>query len=194
MALDFCFCFVATIIDVVYYNGSKLGYFFINFLIFASLISATGILLFLKRKKFCMIAGFLYLIGGLLLWIGKIVYFIILVILRSKGDSSFENSYDNIYLIVFMMNVLTVFFRLGVTYLVKLMYKPVCILEDYIREKEHAEFIQSLAQKNTNEDKLVNEDEVSEEQLYQNNQNPFITGRKKEEDNEDEEINFDSTL
>lgn len=141
-----------------------------------------------------MIAGFLYLIGGLLLWIGKIVYFIILIISINKGNSSFENTYENLYLIVFMINVLTVFFRLGVTYLVKLMYKPVCILEEYIHEKEHAEFVQSLGQKNSNDDKLVEDEEVTEEQLYQKNQNPFITGRKKEEDNEDEEINFDSNL
>ena len=46
-----------------------------------------------------------------------------------------------------MINVLTVFFRLGVTYLVKLMYKPVCILEEYIHEKEHAEFLEKLGNK-----------------------------------------------
>ena len=141
-----------------------------------------------------MIAGFLYLIGGIVFWIGKIIYFIILIISINKGDSSFEDTYKNIYLIVFMMNILTVFFRLGVTCLVKLMYKPVCTLEEYIHEKEHAEFVQSLGQKNASDDKLVDDVEVTEEQLYQKNQNPFITGRKKQEDNEDEEINFDSTL
>ena len=141
-----------------------------------------------------MIAGFIYLIGGSLLWIGKIIYFIFLLISKNKGDDSFEYSYTNIYLIVFMINILTISFRLGVTYFVKLMYKPVCTLEEYIHEKEHAEFVQSLGQKNSNEDKLIDDEEVTEEQLYQKNQNPFITGRKKEEDNEDEEINFDSTL
>ena len=81
-----------------------------------------------------MIAGFIYLIGGIVFWIGKIIYFIILIISINKGDSSFEDTYKNIYLIVFMMNILTVFFRLGVTYLVKLMYKPVCTLEEYIHD------------------------------------------------------------
>ena len=145
----------------------------------------------MKRKKLCMIAGFLYLIGGLLIWMGKLIYSIFIIISKNKGDNKFEDSYDGIFLVVFMINILTVFFRLGATYLVKLMYKPVCTLEEYIHEKEHAEFIQSLAQKKTNEDKLIDDEEVTEDQLYNKNQNPFITGRKKEEDNEDEEINFE---
>ena len=70
------------------------------------------------------------------------------------------------------------------------MYKHVCTLEEYMHEKEHAEFIQSLGQRNTNEDKLVDDEEITEDQLYKKNQNPFITGRKKDEDNEEEEINF----
>ena len=63
----------------------------------------------------------------------------------------------------------------------------------YIHEKEHAEFIQSLGQKNSKEDRLVEDEEITEEQIYKKNENPLITGRKKEEDNEDEEINFESS-
>jgi hypothetical protein len=181
------------VIDVIYYTGNKFSYFIINFILFAPLIIATGILLIIKRKKQCMIAGFLYLIGGLLSWIAKIIYSIILIILRSKGEDSFEDSYQNIYLIVFMVNILIIFFRLGATYLIKLIYKPICTLEEYIHEKEHAEFIQSLGQKNSKEDRLVEDEEITEEQIYKKNENPLITGRKKEEDNEDEEINFESS-
>ena len=194
MGVDLVFCFITTIIDVVYYNQNKFVYFIINFLIFAPLIGSTGVLLFMKRKKLCVVAGFLYLIGGLLLWIGKIIFSIVMIIQRTKGESDFDEAYGNIYLIVFMLNILCIFFRLGATYIIKLMYKPVCILEEYMHEKDHAKFIQSLSQNNPNGDKLVEDDEVTEEQLYQKNQNPFITGRKKKEDNEDEEINFDSTL
>lgn len=145
----------------------------------------------MKRKKLCVVAGFLYLIGGLLLWIGKIIFSIVMIIQRTKGESDFDEAYGNIYLIVFMLNILCIFFRLGATYIIKLMYKPVCILEEYMHEKDHAKFIQSLSQNNPNGDKLVEDDEVTEEQLYQKKQNPFITGRKKEEDNDEEEINFE---
>ena len=141
-----------------------------------------------------MIAGFMYLIGGLVLWMGKLVYCIIMMIERTNGNTSFEESYGNIILVSFMLNILTVFFRLGSAYFIKLMYKPVCALEDYIHEKEHAEFIQSLGQKNNNDDKLIEDEEVTEDDLFKKNQNPFITGREKKEDNEDEEIKFDSNL
>ena len=102
-----------------------------------------------------MIAGFLYLIGGLILWMGKLIYSVIMMIERSSGDTSFEESYGNIIMVPFMLNVLVVFFRLGCTYFIKIMYKPVCSLEEYIHEKEHAEFIQSLAQKNNKDEKLI---------------------------------------
>ena len=138
-----------------------------------------------------MIAGFLYLIGGLILWMGKLVYSVIMMIEISNGDTSFEESYSSVIFVSFMLNILIVFFRLLSTYFIKLMYKPVCSLEEYIHEKEHAEFIQSLGQKNNNDDKLIEDEEVTEEQLFKKNQNPFITGREKKEDNEDEEINFD---
>ena len=40
---------------------------------------------------------------------------------------------------------------------------------------------------------MVEDEEITEEQIYKKNENPLITGRKKEEDNEDEEINFESS-
>jgi len=126
-----------------------------------------------------MIAGFLYLIGGLILWMGKLIYSVIMMIERSSGDTSFEESYGNIIMVPFMLNVLVVFFRLGCTYFIKIMYKPVCSLEEYIHEKEHAEFIQSLAQKNNKDEKLIEDEEITEDQLFNKNNNPFITGREK---------------
>lgn len=140
-----------------------------------------------------MIAGFLYLIGGGAFWLGKLIYFIIMLILKSKDNTTYEDSYESVQWVVFLMNFLTIFLRLGSAYVIKLMYKPVCSLESYFHEKEHAEFVQSLGKRNTNEDKLIEDEEINEDQLYPNNQNPFIKGREKKEDNEDEEINFDST-
>ena len=53
------------------------------------------------------------------------------MISRNSGDNSFEDSYQNIFLIVFVINILTIIFRLGASYLIKLMYKPICTLEEY---------------------------------------------------------------
>ena len=138
-----------------------------------------------------MIAGFLYLIGGLLLWFGKLAYSVVLMMSKGDSDFIFEEQYGNgLYLVVFMINIFTVFFRAGAVYLIKQIYKPICTLEEYIHEKEHAEFVQSLGQRNTKEDRLVEDEEITEDQLYEKGKNPFITGRNKKEDNEDEEINF----
>ena len=125
---------------------------------------------------------------------GKLIYSVIMMIERSSGDTSFEESYGNIIMVPFMLNVLVVFFRLGCTYFIKIMYKPVCSLEEYIHEKEHAEFIQSLAQKNNKDEKLIEDEEITEDQLFNKNNNPFITGREKKEDNEDEEINIQKNI
>ena len=70
------------------------------------------------------------------------------------------------------------------------MYGDVCKLEEYIHEKEHAELIQSLG---TYQDKLCDDEEITEENLYAGRNNPFVKGREKKED-EEVEINFESTL
>ena len=192
LIFDFILCLMATILDVLYYKKSKILYFFLNFIAFGGLIISTFVLLFLKRKKLCIAAGFLYLIGGVLLWIGKLVYSVIIMVEKDEGEIDFEEKYGkSLYLIVFIINTLTIFFRLGAVYLIKQIYKPICILEEYIHEKEHAEFVQSLGKENSPDDKLINDEEVSEDQLYEKDKNPFITGRNKKEDNEDEEIKLD---
>ena len=176
----------------MYYKKNKFLYFLLNFLAFGGITISTFVLLFLKRKKLCIVAGLLYLIGGSLFWIGKLVYSVIIMIEKSDGEIDFEDKYGkNIYLIVFILNMITVFFRFGSVYLIKQIYKPICTLEEYLREKEHADFVQSLGQGNSKEDKLVNDEGSTEDQLYEKDKNPFITGRNKKEENEDEEIKLD---
>ena len=61
----------------------------------------------------------------------------------------------------------TIFFRLIACYLVKkLLYNNVCKLEEYIHEREHAEFIQSLGTQNPIDAKLCEDEEITEEKLY----------------------------
>ena len=192
MGIDFILCFIATILDSAYSNTS-FSDFIINFLIFFPMHVSVVILLYLKRKKYCIAGGFLYLIGGIIVWLYKMIFFIYLL-LSEKLETDYEIAYsESIFIVSFLMNLLTIFIRLGVCYLIKNMFSDVCVLEEYIHEKEHAEFIQSLGTRT--EEKLCEDDEITEDKLYaQNQNNPFITGRKKGDEKEEEEVNFQTTL
>lgn len=187
---DFTFCLITTIVDASFKLRSQFLYFFINFLIFTPLIATTVVLLLYKRKKQCIAAGFLYIIVGIIIWLYKIIYFIYLM-LSEELDNGYMPSYgETFYLISFLVNLIVVFFRLGATYLIKLMFTDVCLLEEYIHEKEHAELIQSLANKvDDDDDKLCEDEDIIEDM-----KNPFITGRGKKGENEAEEIHIESTL
>lgn len=195
MGGDFVFCFISTIIDTKHYTGSKAGNFFINLLSFVPLLVTVVLLLLMKRKKQCIAAGFTYLIGGITFWVLKIIYFIILI-----SSDNLENKYgktysDSIYLVSFMINLLVIFFRMGACYIIKGMYAYVCRLEDFLHEKEQAEFLQSLGTKGENDERLCDDEEITEGDLIKDNKkNPFITGRQKKEETEEEEICFESTL
>ena len=192
MGIDFFLCFIATILDSAYSNTS-FSDFIINFLIFFPMQVSVVILLYLKRKKYCIAGGFLYLIGGIIVWLYKMIFFIY-ILLSEKLETDYEIAYsESIFIVSFLMNLLTIFIRLGVCYLIKNMFSDVCVLEEYIHEKEHAEFIQSLGTRT--EEKLCEDDEITEDKLYaQNQNNPFITGRKKGDEKEEEEVNFQTTL
>lgn len=192
MGIDFILCLITTILDSAYSN-TAFSDFIINFLLFFPMQVAIVILLYLKRKKYCIAAGFLYLIGGIIIWLYKMIFFIYLL-LTEKLETDYDIEYgDSIFIISFLMNLLTIFVRLGVCYLIKNMFSDVCVLEEYIHEKEHAEFIQSLGTRA--EEKLCEDDEITEDKLYaQNQNNPFITGRKKGDEKEEEEVNFQTTL
>jgi len=192
MGIDFIFCFIATILDSAY-SSTPFPDFIINFLLFFPMQVAVVVLLYLKRKKYCIAGGFLYLIGGIIVWLYKMIFFIYLL-LSEKLETDYEIVYgESIFIVSFLMNLLTIFIRLGVCYLIKNMFSDVCVLEEYIHEKEHAEFIQSLGTKA--EEKLCEDDEITEDKLYaQNQNNPFITGRKKADEKEEEEVNFQTTL
>jgi hypothetical protein len=191
---DFLLSFSSNLIDTKFYMGNKFVNFCINLSVYAPLIIATIVLLVIKRKKPCVIAGFLYLIGGIIIWMYKIVYLIYLII-SEELETDYETPYSEyFYLISFLLNLVTIFFRLMACYLVKKLFSDVCKLEDYIHEREHAEFIQSLGTQNAFDPKLYEDEEITEEKLYEQSKNPFITGREKKEDNEEEEIVIESTL
>ena len=109
MGGDGFFGLITTIIDASNYNGNKFINFIINFLIFAPLIGITLFLLLKKRKKYVIGAGFLYLIGGVLLWLYKIIFFIYLI-LSDKMHTDYKKTYeDSIYLVSFLINLNTMY-------------------------------------------------------------------------------------
>ena len=79
-----------------FYLGSKILFFLINLIIFAPLIVATVVLLLKKRKKQCITAGFLYLIGGVFIWLVKLIYFIYLL-LTNEIEQSFKLDYGKYF-------------------------------------------------------------------------------------------------
>lgn len=194
MGGDFIFNFITIIIDVKYYKGIRALHFIINLLLLIPLLISVVVLLLIKRKKQCIIGGFLYLIGGILVWLSKIFYFIYLVVSGNLQNDYTENYAGSIYLISFLLSVLTIFFRIGSIYLIKKMYADVCTYEEFLHEKEQADFLQSLGTKGDNDERICEDEEITVENLGQNNKNPFITGRKKKEDDDEEEICFEATL
>ena len=192
MGGDFFFCFITIIIDAANYNGSKFGNFILNLFLCAPIIGTSIYLLFKKRKKHVIAGGFLYLIGGVILWLYKMVFFVYLII-SDKIEKDYSTAYnDSMYLLSFLINLLVIFVRLSGVYLIKAMFPDIEKMEEFIHEKDHAELVQTLG--NQGEDKLCEDEEITEENLYNRKNNPFITGREKKEDNEEEEINFESTL
>ena len=169
--------------EMSFYTGNKFIYFLINFSLFGPLIITTVILLFWKRKKQCIAGGFLYLIGGLIVWLLKVGYYIYLILSSGLSEHYKETFSNSFYIVSFLISIIVLFFRLGAAYFTKAMYADVCLLEVYIHEKEHAELIQSLATQNEDE-KIINDDEIG------NKKNPFRSGREKKEDDEEIEFNI----
>ena len=155
---------------------------------------AVILLLIKQRKKKHIIGGYLYLIGGSTVWLGKIIYFIVIII-SDKIEDDYEKKYaDSVYLISFLINLLIIFARVGACYIVKNSYPLVCKVEEFSHEKEQAEFLQSLGTKGEGDQRLAEDEEITEEILYKKSKNPFLHGREKKEDNEEEEVCFQTAL
>ena len=103
MGVDFIFNFITIIIDVKYYKGIRALHFIINLLLLIPLLISALVLLLNKRKKQCIIGGFLYLIGGILVWFSKIFYFIYLVVSGNLENDYTENYTSSIYFISFLL-------------------------------------------------------------------------------------------
>ena len=192
MGGDFFIFIISEIIETSYYPKPHGVVLTINLLIFISLIISVAILIYVKRVKPCVVGGFLYLILGIGIWLYKLVCYCIFIFSEDTEYNYEEELNEGVYFICFLMNLFVVFMRIGACYIIKKNFSEVKLLETYIHEKEHAEFIQSLGTQDG--DKLYEDEEITEEKLYsQNKNNPFITGRQKKDD-EEQEICFQTTL
>ena len=121
---------------------------FLEFFLIIFLSIFIVITLLLRRKLFCIIGGYTYLIAGALGWFIKIIYICYLTF-GGKLNKSFKESYSEQYMnfIIFLIQIALIFIRLYDCYLIKIMYKSLGFFERYNREKEHAEFIEKLGNK-----------------------------------------------
>ena len=189
---DFFLFIISEIIETSHYNGPNRYILAINLTIVISLIASVSYLIYTKRVKTYVVGGFLYLILGISMWLYKLTYYCIFIFSDSMEKSFDTNFGESLYFICFLINLFVVFMRIGACCLIKKNFNDVKLLEVYNHEKDHAQFIQSLGTQDG--DRLCDDEEITEDKLYsQNKNNPFVSGRQRKDD-EEEEICFQTTL
>ena len=156
---------------------------FLEFFFIVIIAISITVLLLLRRKVYCIIAGLGYLISGGIAWLIKMIYICYLVF-GGKVNESFDERYSSQYwnFIIFIIQIGLICLRLYTCYLIKIMYKSLGYFEKYRREKEHAEFLEKLGNKmgddnegnnNGNQDNNICEikfDEEEDQEEYNENQ------------------------
>ena len=177
--IDVFFSIFCAIVDTVFYLFGFFPKMFLEFFFIAVIAISVSVLLLLRRKIYCTIGGFIYLIGGGIAWLTKIIYICYLVFGGNVKDS-FEENYAKQYwhFIVFLFQLGVIADRLYTCYLIKIMYRSLGYYESYRREKEHAEFLEKLGNK-------MDDDKNNGENKDGNNNNICEIKFDEEEDNEE---------
>ena len=146
--LDVFFSLFCAIIDSIFYLWGFLPKMFLEFFFIVIIAISITVLLLLRRKVYCIIAGLGYLISGGIAWLIKMIYICYLVF-GGKVNESFDERYSSQYwnFIIFIIQIGLICLRLYTCYLIKIMYKSLGYFEKYRREKEHAEFLEKLGNK-----------------------------------------------
>ena len=170
---DLLTCSFITLIDCIYYLNSFVFKLIFNSIVMIGMVTCVSILLFLKKKKLCLIAGFLYLILGSIWWLYKVVYICYLVF-GAKVKSYFKTEYESHgwTFISFVIYLLLIFLRLGCCYIIiKKLSKIVGLFESYFIEKDHAAFLEKIGDKMkaSKGSKSNNNDDVCEIQFGDDN-------------------------
>ncbi len=101
MGSDLFLYFLFQLIEAIYYSGNSGMKFSIEFFIIICLLSTLVILILQKKTKLCIVAGFLYLVLGIILWLFKIISICFLIftdLIYSYYEENFTE--NNIYFIV----------------------------------------------------------------------------------------------
>ena len=159
-----------TFIDCVYYLNSIYFKLIFNLIVMIGMIASVAILLFLKKRKLCLIAGFLYLILGSVWWLYKVIYVCYLVF-GAKVKNYFQKEYESHgwTFITFVIYLLLIFLRVGCCYIIKKLYKIVGLFETYFIEKDHADFLEKIGDKMKANKAPKNNDDVCEIQFGDDN-------------------------
>ena len=180
--IDVFFSLFCAIVDTVFYLFDFFPKMFLEFFFIGIISISVTVMLLLRRKIYCTIGGFIYLIGGGIAWLTKIIYICYLVFGGYVKDS-FEENYAKQYwhFIVFLVQIGVIADRLYTCYLIKIMYRSLGYYESYRREKEHAEFLEKLGNK-------MDEDKNNGENKDRNN-NGICEIKFDEEEENNEEYN-----
>ena len=146
--IDILFWLFTIIIDNIFYKNGFFPRMFLEYFFVIIISIAIAVLLLLRRKIFCIIGGYSYLICGILGWLIRVIYICYLVF-GNQVKNYYEVNYSKYYFnfIIFLIHIVLIFVRLYCCYLIKVMYKSLGFFERYSREKEHAEFIEKLGNK-----------------------------------------------
>ena len=103
------------------------------------------ILLVIRKKIICIIAGFIYLILGSLFWLYKSMYYCYILF---TGLIEFNDSEDLfIYaIIILIVNILLIILRLIICYKIKVIFGILKLIEKYFFERDHTEFLKKIAE------------------------------------------------
>jgi hypothetical protein len=175
--VDVFFSIFCGVVDSVFYLHGFFPKMFLEFFFIGLIAILVTVFLLLRRKLYCMIAGFTYLIGGGIAWLTKMIYLCYLVF-GGKVNDSFDKRYSSQYwtFIVFFFQIGLLVDRLYTSYLIKILFKSIGFYESYIREKEHAEFLEKLGNK-------IDDDKAGNDNKDGNNDN--ICEIKFDDDEED---------
>ena len=180
-AVDIFFSYFCATIDTIFYLHGFIPKMFLEFFFISLIAIGVTVLLLLRRKVFCIIAGLSYVIGGGVAWLTKMIYICYLVF-GDKVRESFDERYATQYwhLIEFLVQVGLFVDRLYTCYLIKVIYKSLEYFERYRRDKENAEFLEKL-------EKKIDADKTGNNKDGNNDNN--ICEIKFDEDEDNEEYN-----
>ena len=121
--------------------------------------------LVLRIKIFCLIAGIIYLVLGILFWLYKSIVYCY-IIFNLKINDYFKDSFIKIKFILLAVNLSIIILRLVCFFIIKSIYTLLKSIEKYFHEREHTILIQKLGENLDvslyKDDEIKNEEEINE--------------------------------